>query len=156
MEWQSFFQHRLFSDIFLLHVKKLLFLIMLVNNVLLPLSLLPFFIHRNIISSWTISERKERNIPLDNYYSTLLYYFIYYFQIPYSCFSEIIYFCYSFSLTAGNTYQFLVEDITSFCWSRSPYRSCINSFFKNVDTIGMVSDFSCNCRRIGSFFKIET
>ena len=44
---------------------------MLVNNVLLPLSLLPFFIHMNIISSWTISERKERNIPLA--ITTLLY-----------------------------------------------------------------------------------
>jgi hypothetical protein len=46
------------------NVKKLLIFILLVNNVLLPLSLLPFFIHRKIISSWTISERKERNIPL--------------------------------------------------------------------------------------------
>src|SRR5512133_94217 len=46
------------------NVKKLLLLIMLVNNVLLPLSLLPFFFHRNIITSWSISERKERNIPL--------------------------------------------------------------------------------------------
>lgn len=45
-------------------VKKLLFLIVLVNNVMLPVSLLPFFIQRNIISSWTISDRKERIIPL--------------------------------------------------------------------------------------------
>lgn len=53
------------------NVKKLLLLILLVNNVLLPLSLLPFFIHRNIITSWAISERKERNIPL--IITTLLY-----------------------------------------------------------------------------------
>ena len=46
------------------NVKKLLFLILLVNNVLLPLSLLPFFIRRNIITSWTLNERRERNIPL--------------------------------------------------------------------------------------------
>ncbi len=52
-------------------VKKLIILIMLVNNVLLPLSLLPFFIRMNIISSWTISERKERKIPLA--ITTLLY-----------------------------------------------------------------------------------
>jgi hypothetical protein len=65
-------------------VKKLLFLIMLVNNVLLPLSLLPFFFHRNIISSWSISERKERNIPL--IITTILYcatsYIIFRFPIP--------------------------------------------------------------------------
>ena len=66
------------------NVKRLLILIILVNNVLLPLSLLPFFIHRNIISSWTIIERKERNIPL--IMSTLLYctttFIIFRFPIP--------------------------------------------------------------------------
>jgi hypothetical protein len=66
------------------NIKKLLLLIMLVNNILLPLSLLPFFIHRNIISSWTISERKERNIPL--IITTVLYcatsYIVFRFPIP--------------------------------------------------------------------------
>jgi hypothetical protein len=66
------------------NVKKLLILILLVNNVLLPLSLLPFFIHRKIISSWTISERKERNIPL--IIITILYfatsYIVFKFPIP--------------------------------------------------------------------------
>ena len=54
------------------NVKKLLILILLVNNVLLPLALLPFFIRRNIISSWTINERKERNYPL--IITTILYF----------------------------------------------------------------------------------
>ena len=66
------------------NVKKLLLLIMLVNNVLLPLSLLPFFFHRQIISSWNLSERKDRNYPL--IFATLLYgttsYIIYKFPIP--------------------------------------------------------------------------
>jgi len=65
-------------------VKKLLLLIILVNNILLPLSLLPFFIHRNIITSWTFSERKERNIPL--IIATFLYcitsFIIFRFPIP--------------------------------------------------------------------------
>ena len=65
-------------------VKKLLFLVILVNSVFLPLSLLPFFIHRNIISSWTISERKERNIPL--IITTVLYcatsFILFRFPIP--------------------------------------------------------------------------
>jgi hypothetical protein len=46
------------------NIKKLLLLIILVNNILLPVSLMVFFMQRNIISSWSISERKERNIPL--------------------------------------------------------------------------------------------
>jgi hypothetical protein len=66
------------------NVKKLLILILLVNNVLLPVSLLPFFINRRIITSWTISERKERTIPL--IIITTLYcatsYIIFKFPIP--------------------------------------------------------------------------
>ena len=66
-------------------IKKLLLLIVLVNNVFLPISLLPFFMHRNIISSWTISDRKERTIPL--ILTTLLYgatsFIIFRYQIPF-------------------------------------------------------------------------
>jgi hypothetical protein len=66
------------------NIKKLLLLILLVNNVLLPLSLLPFFVHRQIISSWNLSERKDRNIPL--MLTTLLYgttsFIVYKFPIP--------------------------------------------------------------------------
>jgi hypothetical protein len=66
-------------------VKKLIVLIILVNNVLLPLSLIPFFVHRNFISSWSITERKDRNIPL--IMSTILYiittYILFRFPIPY-------------------------------------------------------------------------
>lgn len=65
-------------------IKKLLFLIILVNNILLPLSLMPFYYHRHIITSWTISERKERNIPL--LITTILYattsYIIFKFPVP--------------------------------------------------------------------------
>jgi hypothetical protein len=45
-------------------VKKLIILIILINNVLLPLSLVPFFVHRGIIGSWDIKERKDRSILL--------------------------------------------------------------------------------------------
>ncbi|MCE5346867.1 MAG: phosphatase PAP2 family protein [Bacteroidales bacterium] len=64
--------------------KKLLFLIVLINNVLLPLSIIPFFIYKNIISSWTIENRQERIIPL--LLTTLLYastsFIIFRFPIP--------------------------------------------------------------------------
>ena len=66
------------------NVKKLLFLIVLINNVLLPLSIIPFFIYKNIISSWTIENRQERIIPL--LLTTLLYastsFIIFRFPIP--------------------------------------------------------------------------
>lgn len=66
------------------NLMKLLFLIILINNVLLPISLMPFFIHRGIISSYNINERKERNIPL--IIATILYgttsYIIFRFPIP--------------------------------------------------------------------------
>jgi hypothetical protein len=47
-----------------LRVKEILFLIVLVNNVLIPLSLVPFFRFKNIISSWVVESRRERIIPL--------------------------------------------------------------------------------------------
>jgi hypothetical protein len=65
-------------------IKKLLFMIICVNNVLLPLSLLPFLYHRQIITSWSITERKERYIPL--ILTAVLYcttsYIIFKFPIP--------------------------------------------------------------------------
>jgi membrane-associated phospholipid phosphatase len=66
------------------NVKKLLFLIIFINNVLLPFSLLPFFRYRNIITSWSIDNRRERIIPLLTI--TILYaatsYIIFRFPIP--------------------------------------------------------------------------
>jgi len=66
------------------NLKKILLLILLVNNVLLPLSLLPFFIQRKIISSWSLPEKKDRNIPL--IITTILYfstsYIVFRFPIP--------------------------------------------------------------------------
>ncbi len=66
-------------------LKKLLLMIIVVNNVFLPLSLMPFFFHRNIISSWTIEKRKDRKIPL--IFATVLYatssYIVFRFPIPF-------------------------------------------------------------------------
>jgi hypothetical protein len=66
------------------NVKKLLFLIILINNVFLPFSLLPFFRYRNIITTWSIEKRGERVIPLLTI--TILYlataYIIFRFPIP--------------------------------------------------------------------------
>lgn len=65
-------------------VKKLIVLIVLVNNVLLPLSLIPFFVHHNYIESWLMNERNDRKIPL--IISTILFavtiYIIFKFPIP--------------------------------------------------------------------------
>jgi hypothetical protein len=47
-----------------LRVKEILFFIFLINNVLIPVSLMPFLRYRNLISSWMIEERSERVIPL--------------------------------------------------------------------------------------------
>ncbi len=47
-----------------LQVKKILMLILLINNVLLPVAILPFLRYRNIINSWVMETNKERIIPL--------------------------------------------------------------------------------------------
>ncbi len=66
------------------HVKRLLYIIIFINNVLLPVSLLPFLMHMNYISSWTLIKREERTIPL--IIATILYatssYIIFRFPVP--------------------------------------------------------------------------
>lgn len=66
------------------NVKKLLFLITVVNNVFLPLSLLPFLMQMNFISSWSLAEREERAVPM--ILTTILYaatsYIVYRFPVP--------------------------------------------------------------------------
>jgi hypothetical protein len=65
-------------------VKKLLLLIVLVNNVFLPMSLMPFLFHKGIITTWTIFDRKERLIP--HVLTTVLYgatsFIIFKFPLP--------------------------------------------------------------------------
>jgi hypothetical protein len=66
-------------------VKRILFVIVLINNVFVPLSLLPFFRYRNIISSYKIEERAERIIPLlttSILYSTTSF-IVFRFQVPF-------------------------------------------------------------------------
>lgn len=65
-------------------VKRILFLIVAVNNILLPLSLMPFFIHSKLIGSWPAGDSNERVIPL--VLSTILYiitaYIVFRFSVP--------------------------------------------------------------------------
>ncbi len=65
-------------------IKKVLFIIVLINNVLVPLSLIPYFKYRNIIASWTIEDRKERTIPLiaTSFFYSVTVYLIFRFNIP--------------------------------------------------------------------------
>jgi hypothetical protein len=65
-------------------VRRVIFLMVLVNNVILPLVLLPLFKLRGIITSYDLEKRTERIIPL---MTTSLMYFvtavmIYRFQLP--------------------------------------------------------------------------
>jgi hypothetical protein len=66
-------------------VKKIMLLVILVNNVFLPIALMPFLYNRKVISTWTLDDRKERRIPL--LLTTILYgttcYIIFKFPIPF-------------------------------------------------------------------------
>jgi hypothetical protein len=68
-----------------LEIKKILLLIVLVNNVMVPVLLMPFFRHRKIITFWTLDDRKERTVPI--LVSTILYALTWYivsrFQVPF-------------------------------------------------------------------------
>ena len=66
------------------NVKRILLFIVLVNNILIPLSLFPYYKYRNIITTWTLENRRERFIPL--LITSILYsvtsIIVYRFQIP--------------------------------------------------------------------------
>ncbi len=47
-----------------MQVKKIVFFIILIENVLLPVMLISYFRFRNIITTWTMESRKERILPL--------------------------------------------------------------------------------------------
>ena len=52
-------------------VKRILFLVVLINNILLPSSLIPYLMYRNQISSWAMENRRERVLPL--FIATILF-----------------------------------------------------------------------------------
>jgi hypothetical protein len=88
-----------------LRVKELLFLIVLINNILIPVTLVPFFRYRNLISSWRFTTRNERSIPL---FIIALLYFITSFimfglQIP------VFFKAYSYSLSTIILILFIVN-----------------------------------------------
>jgi len=66
------------------NVKKILLFVIATNNILVPLSLMPFFRYRNIIRSWNIETRKERIIPLlsVSFFYSVTSYIIFRLQIP--------------------------------------------------------------------------
>ena len=54
-----------------LPVKNLLFIMVLINNIILPLILISFLKAKKIISSWEMEDRSERMLPL--FFATVLY-----------------------------------------------------------------------------------
>jgi hypothetical protein len=66
-------------------IKRIIFLVVLVNNVFLPLALIWFFRFRNLISTYEIEDRRERTIPLLT--ASILYcttsFIVFNYQIPF-------------------------------------------------------------------------
>jgi hypothetical protein len=66
-------------------VKKIIFVVVLVNNVFIPLALMLFFRYRNVISSFRIDDQKERTMPL--LITSILYcttsFIFFRFQVPF-------------------------------------------------------------------------
>ena len=73
-------------------VKKILFFIVIINNLVMPLMLITYFKFRNVITSWTIENRNERIIPLitTSFFYLFTVYLIYRFHIPFFIKSFII------------------------------------------------------------------
>ena len=65
-------------------VKKVMYFIVLVDNMLLPVILITYFRYRSMISSWSVDNRKERIIPLlvTSFFYSFTVYLTYRFHIP--------------------------------------------------------------------------
>ncbi len=65
-------------------VKRIIFTVICVNNVIVPLSLLPYYKYRGLISSWVIEDRKERIIPMlaSSFFYSVTVYIILKFHVP--------------------------------------------------------------------------
>lgn len=65
-------------------VKKIMLFIVIINNVLIPLMMITYFRFRNLISTWTIDDRRERILPLviTTFFYSFTVYLIYRFHIP--------------------------------------------------------------------------
>lgn len=101
-------------------VKELLFFIFVINNILIPVSLIPLFRYRHIISSVSIDDRRERIIPLITV--SLLYVvtsvIMFSLQIP------LFLKAYSYSLSALS----IVLLIMNLKWKISLYSAASGSF----------------------------
>lgn len=96
-------------------VKKILFLIVATNNIFIPVSMLPFFRYRNIISSWIIETRKDRIVSMlaVSFFYLITSYIMFRLQIP----SFLKAYIYSITFIA------LIIAIFNFWWKISLYSS---------------------------------
>ena len=73
-------------------VKKIMFFIVLVENILIPVMLITYLRFRNIVTTWTMGNRKERIIPLimTSFFYIFTVYLTFRFHIPFFIKSFII------------------------------------------------------------------
>jgi hypothetical protein len=92
-------------------VKKFIILIVAIDNVLLPVSLLPYFRYRKYISSWVVNDRRERVLPMiiTSFFYSVTVYIVFKFHIPF--------FIKSFIITAA--VLSIITTIINFWWKIS-------------------------------------
>ena len=92
-------------------VKKILFFIVLINNVLIPLTLMPYLRYRNIISSYSIEDKQERITPLMivSFLYCITSFIVFRFQLPF----------FIKSFTLASTLLVIVVTIINFWWKIS-------------------------------------
>ena len=75
-----------------LQVKRIMFFIILVENILIPVMLITYLKFRNIITTWTMDSRKERIMPLimTSFFYVFTVYLTYRFHIPFFIKSFIV------------------------------------------------------------------
>ncbi len=105
-------------------IKKIVFLIVLINNVFIPLTLLQLLKARHVISSYSIEEQTERSVPL---FTTAIFYsitsyLIFRFQLPVFLKSFIL----------ASTILVVALTIINFCWKISIHATAAGALTASV------------------------
>ncbi len=134
--------------------KKVIVLILSTNNILLPLSLLPYLKWRKLISSWSINERSERIIPMA---LTSFFYFVTVYVVvtlQHTSVYKGIYPLYRAALICSHYLKFLVENFNPFSGSRGADINDIYTFNKDAHATDGIHDLINSYVRTGNFVKI--
>ena len=137
-----------------LQVKRIMFFIILVENILIPVMLITYLKFRNIITTWTMDSRKERIMPLimTSFFYVFTVYLTYRFHIPFFIKSFII--CLAVLAVAVTIISFWYKISIHATAAGALDCACTGTFLKDAGTSYLAHDNCDPCIGTGHVIKV--